>query len=54
MILKYIKNIFNKGELQCDSVVANFATVQVEKEIEVKRNITYYNFNVYLDNMCLR
>lgn len=47
-ISRHIKNIFDEGELDGQVTVANFATVQVEKEREVKRNITYYNLDVII------
>ena len=47
-ISRHIKNIFDEGELDEQATVANFATVQVEKEREVKRNITYYNLDVII------
>lgn len=47
-ISRHLKNIFDEGELSKEATVANFATVQVEKEREVKRNITYYNLDVII------
>lgn len=42
-ISRHIKNVFEEGELQQASTVANFATVQKEGGREVARNIEYYN-----------
>ena len=47
-ISKHIKNIFNEGELERGAVVANFATVQMEGDREITRNITYYNLDVII------
>jgi len=40
---KHINNVFAEGELQKDSTVANFATVQNEGGRNVERLIEYYN-----------
>ena len=48
VISRHIKNIFREGELDMDSTVANFATVQTEGEREVSRNIEYYNLDVII------
>ncbi|MBO7419528.1 MAG: virulence RhuM family protein, partial [Spirochaetaceae bacterium] len=47
-ISRHIKNVFEEGELQQASTVANFATVQKEGEREVERNIDYYNLDVII------
>ena len=47
-ISRHIKNIFESGELQSDSTVANFATVQTEGSREVERVILYYNLDVII------
>lgn len=47
-ISRHIKNVFEEGELQQDSTVAKFATVQNEGEREVVRNIDYYNLDVII------
>lgn len=47
-ISRHIKNVFEEGELQQDSTVAKFATVQKEGEREVERNIDYYNLDVII------
>ena len=36
-ISRHIKKIYEEGELQRDSTVANFATVQIEGERQVER-----------------
>lgn len=47
-ISRHIKNIFESGELQMDSTVANFATVQTEGARKVERNIVYYNLDMII------
>ncbi|XKM13713.1 virulence RhuM family protein [Orbaceae bacterium ac157xtp] len=44
-ISRHIKNIFQEGELQKDSVVANFATTAVDKKIY---QVAYYNLDVII------
>lgn len=44
-ISRHIKNIFETGELNADSTVAFFATVQTEGKRKVERNIAFYNLN---------
>ena len=46
-ISRHINNIYNENELTRDSTVANFATVQIEGNRSVSRNIDYYNINLY-------
>ena len=48
VISRHIKNIFEDGELRPESVVANFATVQVEGSREVIREIEFYNLDVII------
>jgi len=48
VISRHINNIFKSGELDKDSTVANFATVQKEGEREVIREIEYYNLDVII------
>jgi hypothetical protein len=48
VILRHIRNIFEEGELEQRSTVANFATVQFEGERQVTRNIEYYNLDVII------
>jgi hypothetical protein len=40
--------VFSDGELEKDSTVANFATVQNEGGREVKRDVEYYNLDVII------
>ncbi len=47
-ISRHIKKIFEEGELQRDSTVANFATVQMEGQRQVERYIDYYNLDVII------
>lgn len=47
-ISRHVKNVFEEGELPTDATVANFATVQVEGNREVTRNIDYYNLDVII------
>ena len=47
-ISRHIKNIFEEGELFQDSTVANFATVQIEGNRSVERDITYYNLDMII------
>lgn len=47
-ISRHIKNVFEEGELPAEATVANFATVQVEGNREVIRNIDYYNLDVII------
>lgn len=45
---KHINNIFEDGELQKSSTVANFATVQNEGGRTIERQIEYYNLDVII------
>ncbi|TAE51333.1 MAG: cytochrome C biogenesis protein CycH [Bacteroidetes bacterium] len=47
-ISKHIGNVFREGELERSATVANFATVQMEGEREVVRDIEYYNLDVII------
>lgn len=47
-ISRHIKNIFTEGELQQNSTVAKFATVQMEGNRNVSRDIEYYNLDVII------
>jgi len=38
-ILRHINNIYNENELDRNSTVANFATVQIEGNRKINRNI---------------
>ena len=46
VISRHISNIFEEQELTVDSTVANFATVQIEGNRKVNRNIDYYNLDM--------
>ncbi len=49
VISRHIKNIFNNEELDKDSTVAIFATVQIEGDRKVTRSIGgYYNLDMIL------
>ncbi len=45
---KHINNVFNENELEKTSTVAKFATVQIEGERSVERNIEFYNLDVII------
>lgn len=45
---KHINNVFEEGELEKSSTVANFATVQNEGGRKVERQIEYYNLDVII------
>ena len=47
-ISRHIKNVFEEGELQFDSTVAFFATVQTEGKRKVERDIAYYNLDMII------
>ena len=47
-ISRHIKKIYEEGELQRDSTVANFETVQKYGERQVERYIDYYNLDVII------
>ena len=47
-ISRHIKNIFDTGELNVDSTVAFFATVQTEGKRKVERNLAFYNLDVII------
>lgn len=44
-ISRHIKNVFEEGELNADSTVAFFATVQKEGKRKVERDIAFYNLD---------
>ena len=48
VISRHISNIFEEQELTVDSTVANFATVQIEGNRKVNRNIDYYNLDMII------
>lgn len=47
-ISRHLKNIFECGELEQSSTVANFATVQNEGDRTVRRNVDYYNLDAII------
>ena len=47
-ISRHIKNVFSEGELQQESTVAKFATVQMEGARQVSRDIEYYTLDVII------
>lgn len=47
-ISRHIKNVFEEGELNLNSTVAKFATVQMEGSRTIERNIDYYNLDVII------
>lgn len=47
-ISRHIKNAFEDGELQPDTTVAFFATVQMEGKRKVERDIAYYNLDMII------
>lgn len=47
-ISRHIKNVFEDGELNPDSVVAFFATVQNEGRREIKRDIEFFNLDLII------
>jgi len=48
VISRHIKNIFEEGELNESSTVANFATVQTEGNRNIERLITFFNLDVII------
>ena len=47
-ISRHIKNIFESGELNADSTVAFFATVQTDGKRKVERNLAFYNLDMII------
>ena len=47
-ISRHIKNIIEDGELSEAATVANFATVQLEGDRQVERDIEYYNLDMII------
>lgn len=47
-INEHIKNIYAEGELEKNSTIRNFLTVQNEGSRSVKRNIDYYNLDLII------
>ncbi|MEI6062156.1 MAG: virulence protein RhuM/Fic/DOC family protein [Bacteroidota bacterium] len=48
VISRHIGNVFKEGELDRDSTVAKFATVQQEGDREIKRDIERFNLDVII------
>src|SRR5450756_1981800 len=48
VISKHLSNIFEEGELTTAATVANFATVQIEGERTVSRDIVFYNLEAII------
>jgi prophage maintenance system killer protein len=48
VVSRHITNIFKEKELVRQATVANFATVQIEGERSVERNIEFYNLDVII------
>ena len=48
VISRHLRNIFKSGELDKNSTVAKNATVQIEGNREVIREIEYYNLDVII------
>lgn len=46
--LEHIKKIYTEGELDKNSTIRNFLTVQTEGNRSVKRNIDYYNLDLII------
>ena len=47
-ISRHIKNVYSDKELLPAVTVAKFATVQIEGDREVERNLDYYNLDVII------
>lgn len=48
VISRHIQNVFSEKELNRDSTVAKFATVQIEGNRRIEREIEYYNLDVII------
>lgn len=48
VISRHIRNVFSEKELQPQATVAKFATVQLEGDREVSREVEYYNLDVII------
>jgi prophage maintenance system killer protein len=48
VISRHINNVFREGELNKESTVANFATVQQEGDREINRNIEFFNLDIII------
>jgi hypothetical protein len=47
-ISEHLKKIFTEGELQMDSTVRNFRTVQTEGSRQVERDLEFYNLDAII------
>lgn len=47
-ISRHVKNVLESGELDAESTVAFFATVQDEGKRKVERNIVFYNLDMII------
>ena len=47
-ISEHIKNIYEEGELDEESTVRKFRTVQIEGNRSVTRNLTHYNLDMII------
>lgn len=47
-VSEHIKHIYEEGELEKNSTVRNFRTVQKEGNREVSRNVEYYNLDMII------
>lgn len=47
-VSEHIKHIYEDGELDADSTVRKFRTVQTEGKRQVGRNVTYYNLDLII------
>jgi prophage maintenance system killer protein len=48
VISRHINNLFEEKELERASTVANYATVQIEGNRKINRNVDYYNLDVII------
>ncbi|MGH7595210.1 MAG: virulence RhuM family protein, partial [bacterium] len=48
VISRHIRNVFEEGELSRERTVAKFATVQLEGDREVSREVEYFNLDVII------
>jgi hypothetical protein len=48
VISRHLSNVFKEGELNWEATVAKNATVQIEGNREVNRDVEYYNLDVII------
>ena len=48
VISRHLRNVYKEGELKREATVAKFATVQIEGEREVKREVEYFNLDAII------